>query len=39
MDSLFLVSQEQASPTRRPLAISNWLLAVAAAVFLMVIVG
>lgn len=39
MDSTLFVSREQAAPTRRPLAISNWLFAVAALVFLMVVVG
>jgi heme a synthase len=39
MDSPFPVSREQVAPLRRPLAISNWLLAVAALVFLMVVVG
>lgn len=39
MDSTPTVSREQAAPTRRPLAISNWLFAVAGMVFLMVVVG
>ena len=39
MDSTLTASREQALPTKRPLAISNWLLAVAALVFLMVVVG
>jgi cytochrome c oxidase assembly protein subunit 15 len=39
MDSTLSVSQEQTAPIRRPLAISNWLLAVAGLVFLMVVVG
>ena len=40
MDStLPLPSREQLPSTKRPLAISNWLLAVAALVFLMVVVG
>ena len=39
MDSTLTASREQALPTKRPLAISNWLLAVASLVFLMVVVG
>lgn len=39
MDSTLTASREQALPTKRPRAISNWLLAVAALVFLMVVVG
>jgi len=39
MDSTLTASREQALPTKRPLAISNWLLAVAFLVFLMVVVG
>jgi len=39
MDSALPTSLEKASPVARPLAISNWLLAVAAMVFLMVVVG
>jgi cytochrome c oxidase assembly protein subunit 15 len=39
MDSTLTASREQALPTKRPLALSNWLLAVAALVFLMVVVG
>ncbi len=39
MDSTLIVSREELAPARRPLAISNWLLAVAALVFLMVVVG
>ena len=39
MDSTLSVAREQVAPTKRPLAISNWLLAVAALVFLMVVVG
>jgi heme a synthase len=39
MDSTLSVSHEQVAPVRRPLAISNWLLAVAGMVFLMVVVG
>jgi heme a synthase len=39
MDSILTASREQALPTKRPLAISNWLLAVAGLVFLMVVVG
>ncbi|NUS99739.1 MAG: COX15/CtaA family protein [Sphingomonas sp.] len=39
MDSTLSVSAEQVAPIRRPLAIANWLLAVAALVFLMVVVG
>ena len=39
MDSTLTVSREELAPAKRPLAISNWLLAVAALVFLMVVVG
>ncbi len=39
MDSTLSVSAEQVAPIKRPLAIANWLLAVAALVFLMVVVG
>jgi heme a synthase len=39
MDSTLSLSHEQVAPVRRPLAISNWLLAVAGMVFLMVVVG
>jgi len=39
MDSTLTAPREQALPTKRPLAISNWLLAVASLVFLMVVVG
>ena len=39
MDSTLSVAREQIAPTKRPLAISNWLFAVAALVFLMVVVG
>ena len=39
MDSTLTASHEQALPSKRPLAISNWLLAVSALVFLMVVVG
>jgi len=39
MDSTLSVAREGPAPTRRPLAISNWLMAVAALVFLMVVVG
>ena len=39
MDSTLTASSEQAPSTKRPLAISNWLLAVAGLVFLMVVVG
>ena len=39
MDSTLTVSREGLAPARRPLAISNWLFAVAALVFLMVLVG
>ena len=39
MDSTLSVSAEQLAPPKRPLAIANWLLAVAGLVFLMVVVG
>jgi cytochrome c oxidase assembly protein subunit 15 len=39
MDSTLSVAREDLAPIGRPLAISNWLLAVAALVFLMVVVG
>ena len=39
MDSTLTAPREQAPSTKRPLAISNWLLAVAGLVFLMVVVG
>lgn len=39
MDSTLPVSRKQIAPSRRLLAISNWLLAVAALVFVMVVVG
>ena len=39
MDSTLSVSAERLASPKRPLAISNWLLAVAAIVFLMVVVG
>jgi len=39
MDSTLTAPREQALPTKRPLAISNWLLAVASLVLLMVVVG
>ena len=39
MDSTLSVSGERLAPARRPLTISNWLLTVAALVFLMVVVG
>lgn len=39
MDSTLTASREQVQPDKRPLAISNWLLAVAGLVFLMVVVG
>ena len=39
MDSTFPVTGERLAPAKRPLAISNWLLAVAALVFVMVVVG
>jgi cytochrome c oxidase assembly protein subunit 15 len=39
MDSTLTASREQTPLTKRPLAISNWLLAVAGIVFLMVVVG
>ena len=39
MDSTLSVAPEHIAPTKRPLAISNWLFAVAALVFLMVVVG
>ena len=39
MDSTLSVSGERLAPPKRPLAIANWLMAVAGLVFLMVIVG
>lgn len=39
MDSTLSVAGEGLAPAKRPLAISNWLLAVAALVFVMVVVG
>lgn len=39
MDSTFAQTAAQATHSQRPLAIANWLLAVAALVFLMVVVG
>lgn len=39
MDSTLSVSAERLAPPKRPLAIANWLLAVASLVFLMVVVG
>ena len=39
MDSTFSVLREHQAPTEQPLAISNWLFAVAGLVFLMVVVG
>src|SRR3982750_4706507 len=39
MDSTLTASREQVAPAGRPLAISSWLMAVAALVFLMVVVG
>ena len=39
MDSTLPLPRETDKPARRPLAISNWLMAVAAMVFLMVVVG
>ena len=39
MESTLETTQSLATPTRRPLAIANWLLAVAGMVFLMVVVG
>ena len=39
MDSTLSVSAERLAPARRPLTISNWLLAVAGLVFLVVVVG
>jgi heme a synthase len=39
MDSTLSLPTERLAPARRPLAIANWLLAVAALVFLMVVVG
>src|SRR5438045_9794686 len=39
MDSTPTVSHQELAPARRPLAISNWLFAVATLVFLMVVVG
>ena len=39
MDSTLSVAREDVAAAKRPLAISNWLLAVAALVFLMVVVG
>ena len=39
MDSTLSVAAEQLAPPKRPLAIANWLLAVAGLVFLMVVVG
>ena len=39
MDSTLSVTRKELAPASRPLAISNWLMAVAALVFLMVVVG
>ena len=39
MDSAIASPADTATATPRPLAIANWLLAVAALVFLMVVVG
>ena len=39
MDSTLSVAREDVAPAKQPLAIANWLLSVAALVFLMVVVG
>jgi cytochrome c oxidase assembly protein subunit 15 len=39
MDSTLSLTRENLAPAKRPLAISHWLLTVAALVFLMVVVG